>query len=97
MNDKSNKDHEQPDSSALRVECYAGHRADTEPRCLYFGQRQVIVTEIIDRWLDPTHRYFKLRDDDGGIYLVRHDTAMDRWDMTLFDNGTRSETRLSST
>ena len=45
----------------LRVECYAGHRAETEPRRLHLGQREVAVTQIIDRWLDPRHRYFKLR------------------------------------
>lgn len=55
------------------------------------------VTEIIDRWLDPTHRYFKLRGDDDVIYLVRHDTASDLWELTLQDSGTPDETRLSST
>jgi len=97
LNGSSNQDHERLDILALHVECYAGHRADTEPRCLHIGKRQVAITEIIDRWLDPTHRYFKLRGEDGGIYLVRHDAATDHWEMTLFDSGTRAETRLSST
>ena len=57
----------------------------------------MVVTEVIDRWLDPTHRYFKLHGDDGGIYLVRNNTATDQWELTLFDSGTRDETRLSST
>jgi len=35
--------------------------------------------------------------DDGGIYLIRKDTASDRWDLTLFDSGRRDATRLSST
>ena len=81
----------------LRVECYAGHRAEEEPRRLFFGQRPVSVVEVVDRWLDPAHRYFKLRGDDGGVYLVRHDTATGRWDLTLYDSGRRGETRLSST
>jgi RNA 3'-terminal phosphate cyclase len=51
----------------------------------------------VDRWLDPRHRYFKVRGDDGGIYILRHDTARDRWELTLFDSGTRDETRLPST
>jgi len=85
------------DSPFLRVECYAGHRADTEPQRLFSGPREVAVTEVIDRWLDPHHRYFKLRGDDGGIYLVRQDTLSDRWELTLFDSGRREETRLSST
>lgn len=81
----------------LRVDCDAGHRGDSEPRCLHIGQRAVAVTEIIDRWLDPGHRYFKLRGDDGGVYLLRQDTIEDRWELTLYDSGRREETRLSST
>lgn len=93
----SETDNEADDAPFFRVECYAGHQPDSEPRCLHIGGRQVAVTEIIDRWLDPRHRYFKLRGDDGGIYLIRHDTAGDRWELTLFDSGRRDETRLSST
>lgn len=81
----------------IRVECYAGHRAETEPRRLHLGRREIAVTEILDRWLDPRHRYFKLRGDDGGIYLLRHDTVRDGWELTLFDAGRCADTRLSST
>ncbi len=97
MNEPSEKDTGTEDEPILRVECYAGHRADTEPRRLHIGEREVVVTEIIDRWLDPRHRYFKLRGDDGGIYLLRQDTIEDRWEMTLYDSGRRDDTRLSST
>jgi hypothetical protein len=97
MNEPSEKDAGTEDEPILRVECYAGHGADTEPRRLHIGEREVVVTEIIDRWLDPRHRYFKLRGDDGGIYLLRQDTIEDRWEMTLYDSGRRDETRLSST
>ncbi len=81
----------------IRVECYAGHRADVAPVRFFIGQRAIEVCEIIDRWLDPAHSYFKLRGDDGGIYILRHDQAADAWEMILFDSGTRIETRLSST
>ena len=97
MSEPSEKDTRSEDETILRVECYAGHRADTEPRRLHIGQREVLVTEIIDRWLDPRHRYFKLRGDDGGIYLLRQDTIEDCWEMTRYDSGRRDETRLSST
>ncbi|MEA3276672.1 MAG: hypothetical protein U9Q81_15530 [Pseudomonadota bacterium] len=97
MSEPAEKDAGTEDSPFLRVECYAGHCADTEPRWLHIGQREVAVTEIIDRWLDPRHRYFKLRGDDSGIYLLRHDTIEDRWEMNLYDSGRREETRLSST
>jgi hypothetical protein len=52
---------------------------------------------VLDRWIGPAHRYFKLRGDDEGIYILRHSIDEDRWEMTLFDSGTREDTRLSST
>jgi hypothetical protein len=85
------------DQPFVRVECYAGHRADSEPLAFHLGTRRVAVAEILDRWLDPEHRYFKLRGDDDGIYLLRHDTAGDRWELVMFDSGRRDDTRLSST
>ena len=81
----------------LRVECYAGHRADEEPRRFFIGERQIDVEAVLDRWLDPAYRYFKLRGDDGGIYILRHDVGEDRWELTLYDSGGREESRLSST
>ncbi len=85
MNDPSEKQRDTDGRPFLRVKCYAGHCADTEPRRLQLGPRAVAVTEIIDRWLDPCHRYFKLRGDDGGIYLLRHDTINDSWEVTLYE------------
>jgi hypothetical protein len=81
----------------LAVHCYAGYRGEETPRRLMFGERRIEVSEVLDRWLAPGHRYFKLRGDDGGIYLVRHDTAEDLWELTLFDSGRLPATRLSST
>jgi hypothetical protein len=81
----------------VKVECYAGYRADEEPRRCLIGDREICVDEIIDRWLDPAYRYFKIRGDDNGIYILRQDTKGDSWELTLFDSGTRKDTRLSST
>jgi hypothetical protein len=86
-----------PSIRAVRVQCHAGYRAEESPRRFFTGQRQIEVIEIIDRWLDPEHNYFKLRGSDGGIYILRYDARSDNWEMILFDSGTRQETRLSST
>lgn len=69
----------------IRVECYAGYRGQERPLRLLLGRRQVAVVEIVDRWLDPDHRYFKLRGDDGGLYIIRYDMHHDRWELTMFD------------
>ena len=97
MNDTSDQDAATQEAPFVRVARDAGHRAETEPRRLHIGARELVVTEIIDRWLDPRHRYFKLRGDDGSIYLIRHDTASDRWDLTLFDSGRHDAAPLSPT
>ena len=95
-----NTDNKQPseeETSTIRVECYAGHRADESLRRFFIGQREINVSEIIDRWLDPAYHCFKVHGDDGGFYILRHDLNADRWEITLFNSGTRDETRLSST
>jgi len=75
------------ETAAVRVECYAGHRAEESPRRFFIGERAIEVIEIIDRWLDTNHRYFKVRGGDGGSYLLRYDQDTDTWEMTLFDSG----------
>ena len=72
----------------LRVECYAGYRGEETPRALVIGDGRVVVDEILDRWLAPDHRYFKLKGDDGDVYLVRQDTASGAWELTMFERGT---------
>jgi hypothetical protein len=81
----------------IRVECYAGYRADETPRRFHIAERTVEVVDVLDRWIAPEHRYFKLRGDDGGIYIIRHDSAAGRWELTLYDSGRSEATRLSST
>ena len=83
--------------SVIKVECYAGHRGEETPVRFYLGERCIEVSEVLDRWLDPEYRYFKLRGDDNGIYILRHVSSEDVWEMTLFDSGANAETRLSST
>jgi hypothetical protein len=65
----------------LIVECYAGYRGEETPRRLLFGQRKIEVAEVIDRWLEPDYRYFKLMGDNGKVYLVRHDETAQRWEL----------------
>jgi hypothetical protein len=82
------------DDEGLRVECYAGYRGEETPRRFYLGTRAVEVAEVVDRWIAPDHRYFKVRGSDGGVYILRETSG--RWDLTLYDSDTRAETRLSS-
>ena len=68
----------------IRVQCYAVHRGEEEPRAFDLGDRRLEVVEIIDRWLAPDHRYFKVQADDDNVYILRHDEAAGEWEMTSF-------------
>jgi hypothetical protein len=71
----------------LRVECYASHRGDQTPRVLYIDERKVFVEEVLDAWHGPDHRYFKVKGDDGDVYVIRQDTTSASWELTTFRRG----------
>jgi hypothetical protein len=80
----------------IRVECYAGHRADESPVRFFLGERKIEAVQIIDRWMGPDHRYFKVKGDDGAVYILRHDVSEDTWDLTLFDRTGGGEFRMQN-
>lgn len=80
----------------VTVECYSGYRGDESPRRFHMGTKMVEISEILDRWLDPAHRYFKVRGEDNAIYILRHDITAGHWELVMFDSGTQDATRLSS-
>jgi hypothetical protein len=71
---------------AMHVECYAGHRGEETPRAIVLGERRIEVLDVLDQWVAPDHRYFKLRGDDGNTYIVRNDVAARSWELTMFDS-----------
>jgi len=75
---------------SVEVECYAGHRGEQTPRVIRLGDRRIVVAAVLDQWLAPDHRYFKLRGNDGDSYLVRHDVASHVWELTMFERGRRA-------
>lgn len=72
------------DPLGITVECYAGHRGEETPRAFTLGERRVAVGQVIDCWLAPEHRYFKIKAVDGHVYIIRHDPRADRWELTMF-------------
>ncbi len=85
------------DAVGIKVNCYAGYRAEQSPQRFSIGERSLQVVEILDRWLSPEQRYFKLRTEDSGIYILHYLSKSDRWEISMYDCGTRLDTRLSST
>ena len=69
----------------IRVSCYAGYRGEETPQRFFLKDRQIEVIKVIDRWLAPDHRYFKIRGDDDAIYILRHDISTEQWEFVLDD------------
>ena len=68
----------------IKVECYAGYRSEETPRYLRIGGQRLAVLKIVDRWLAPCHRYFKLQTADESTWIIRHDTVRNTWELTFF-------------
>ena len=45
-----------------------------------------MVEEVLDQWYGPEHVFFKVRADDGNVYILRHQTsALDGdWNLISF-------------
>ena len=70
----------------IDVECYAGYTGEERPARFRLGDQMLEVDEILDRWLAPDHRYFKVR-AGVDIYILRNDVTTGTWELTLFQRG----------
>ena len=66
------------------VECYAGYRGEETPRAFVLRARRIEVVQVLDRWLTPENRYFRVQGDDGGLYLLWQDIKTGEWETTVF-------------
>ncbi len=75
---------ELPARLEVSVECYAGHRADERPLRFTLSGRRYEVVELDDQWYSPEARHFRVRADDGNLYVLRHDERRDVWTLDAF-------------
>ena len=68
----------------LRVESCSGFKADERPLRFQLGERWLAVKEVLDRWYDPQAIYFRVRADDGSLYILRHSEPDDVWTLESF-------------
>jgi hypothetical protein len=78
---------EPPTFPIVEVGCYAGYRGEETPRRFRLGERQVEIVEVLDRWLAPDHRYFKVTDAQADLYILREDVSSGQWELAGFHRG----------
>ena len=58
-----------------------GARGQNEPGVFYLGSRRLPVRQIIERWRDPSHAYFKVQVNDGRCFVLRCDALAATWEL----------------
>jgi hypothetical protein len=71
----------------MQVQCYAGAKADERPVRFQLDDQAYFVKEVLDQWYGPEDTYFKVRADDGNIYVLRHYSTTDAWSLESFRRG----------
>jgi hypothetical protein len=70
----------------VRVECYAGSKAEERPVRFNLEVHAYFVEEVLDQWYGPDDAYFKVRADDGNLYILRRATSapVGEWNLESF-------------
>ncbi len=78
-------------ASRVDVECYSGYRADERPLRFTLSaptsSRTYEVQDLLDRWYGEDDLFFKVRADDGNIYILRHRESSGQWSLEAFRSG----------
>jgi len=67
----------------LRVKGYSGPKADERPVRFQLDDREYLVEELLDQWHGRDDTFFKVRADDGNLYILRHKLSVteDTWSL----------------
>ena len=70
----------------LNVECYSGRKADERPVRFRLEGREYFVEAVLDQWYDPESIFYRVRADDGNVYILRQQTSTPEgtWDLVSF-------------
>lgn len=70
----------------VNVECYSGRKADERLVRFWLEGRQHLVKAVLDQWYDPEGIFYKVRADDGNLYILRQQTSTPdgTWDLVSF-------------
>jgi hypothetical protein len=68
----------------VRVECYAGRKANERPMRFWLEDHEYQVERILDQWYDPDGTFFKVRASDGNDYILRCGEPEGGWTLESF-------------
>jgi hypothetical protein len=59
-------------------------RQTSDPVRFQLDERDYLVEEVLDQWYGPDEAFFKVRADDGNLYIFRHCHGADEWSLEAF-------------
>jgi hypothetical protein len=68
----------------LQVQSYSGRKADERPVRFQLGDHDYLVEEVVDQWYGPDAAFFKVRADDGNLYILKHQAVGEEWSLESF-------------
>ncbi len=70
----------------IEVESDTGDGGIVRPRRIRLNARVIEIVETIDQWPGRDYHYFKVKGDDGSLYILRLDEARHDWELTMFQS-----------
>jgi hypothetical protein len=73
-----------PDKN-FKVTAYAGYRGEEDPRSFVVDGEEVIVVQIMDRWVEEKEqsreqkRFFTIKASDGSVHTLYYDPVLMEW------------------
>lgn len=58
----------------IDVNCYSGRKGDERPVRFQLDDQLLMVEELLDQWYGPDDVFYKVRADDGNLYILRQET-----------------------
>ena len=80
----------------VKVESYSGYKKDERPLRFVLGKRLFEVVAVDDQWYSPDAIYFRIKADDGNLYVLRHDEAQDQWTLEAYRFQTPEDDRAAA-
>jgi len=71
----------------LKVKCYSDYKVNQRPVSFTINQREIIIKEIVDQWYGPGCLYFRVRDKNGHVYILKYTEPLDLWELEFFKKG----------
>jgi hypothetical protein len=76
----------------VQVECYSGRKADERPVSFRLDAHEYAIEEVLDQWYGPDHGFFKVRADDGNVYVLSRESSVPegKWELVSFRQSGRA-------